>query len=153
MSVIDYVPEDESAAPSSDWRYHGEAPPEPTAWLIKNVLPQTGAGLISGQWGSYKTTVALELAVSTMTGVPFADRYVVKRRGGVVCFAPEGANGLASRLSAIATQRGHSGTLPFAWKADCPPLMAKDALTTLTNEVTQAAEHFKSNSASHSRWS
>ena len=28
--------------------------------------PTTGAGLISGQWGSYKTTVALDIAVSVM---------------------------------------------------------------------------------------
>ena len=144
--TTDHVGDDggeEDAHAGTGWRYHGEAPPEPTAWLIKNVLPQAGAGLISGQWGSYKTTVALDLSVSAMTGAPFADRYPVKRRGGVAYFAAEGANGLASRLSAIASQRGHSGALPFAWKADCPPLMARDALATLTTEVAQAAAHFE----------
>jgi hypothetical protein len=59
--TTDHVGDDggeEDARAGTGWRYHGEAPPEPTAWLIKNVLPQAGAGLISGQWGSYKTTVA-----------------------------------------------------------------------------------------------
>ena len=88
-----------------------------------------------------------------MTGAPFADRYPVKRRGGVAYFAAEGANGLASRLSAIASWRGHSGALPFAWKADCPPLMARDALATLTTEDAQAAAHSRSSSASRSYWS
>jgi AAA domain len=144
--TTDHVGDDggeEEARAGTGWHYHGEAPPKPTAWLIKNVLPQTGVGLISGQWGSYKTTVALDLSVSAMTGAPFADRYPVKRCGGVAYFAAEGANGPASRLSAIASWRGHSGALPFAWKADCPPLMARDALATLTNEVAQAAAHFE----------
>ena len=141
--TTDHVGDEDATRAGTGWRYHGEAPPEPTAWLIKNVLPQAGAGLISGQWGSYKTTVALDLSVSAMTGAPFADRYPVKRRGGVAYFAAEGANGLASRLSAVASQRGHSGALPFAWKADCPPLMARDALATLTTEVAQAAAHFE----------
>jgi hypothetical protein len=157
--TIDYVPEqdddeDGMSAPPADaqpkgggapsaWRYHSEAAPEPTAWLVKNLLPQTGTGLISGQWGSYKTTVALDLAVSVMTGTPFAGRHAVKRPGGVAYFATEGAGGLASRLNAVAAQRGCAGTLPFAWRADCPPLTAPDALAKLATEVAQATAHLE----------
>jgi hypothetical protein len=155
--TIDYVPEcdDEdgtdvsqaNAQPksvgASAWRYHSEAAPEPISWLVKNVVPQSGAGLISGQWGSYKTTVALDLAVSVMTGAPFAGRHAVKRTGGVAYFAAEGAGGLTSRLNAIAARRGYPGTLPFAWRSDCPPLTAPDALAKLATEIAQAAAHLE----------
>jgi hypothetical protein len=49
--TTDHVGDEDATRAGTGWRYHGEAPPEPTAWLIKNVLPQAGAGLISGQWG------------------------------------------------------------------------------------------------------
>jgi AAA domain len=33
-------------------------------WLVKNMLPETGAGLLSGQWGTFKTSIAIDLAGS-----------------------------------------------------------------------------------------
>src|SRR5262249_35222979 len=80
----------EDDAPKASWHFHDSAAPKPTAWLIKDILPQTGAGLISGQWGTYKTTVALDIAVSVMMASPLAGRFRVKRPGGVVYFAVEG---------------------------------------------------------------
>jgi len=106
------------------WRFHRDEDAAPTAWLIKNILPETGAGLIAGQWGTYKTTLALDLSVSVMTGTPFAQRFAVKRRGGVAYLALEGIGGLPSRLTAIARQRGCAQALPFAYRPDCPALTA-----------------------------
>jgi hypothetical protein len=127
----------------SAWRFHADADPQPTAWLIKGLLPETGSGLISGQWGSYKTTVALDLAASVMTATPFAGKYMVKREGGVAYFACEGAGGLASRLTAIARARDATGVLPFAYRADCPPLTADGALDRLSHMVEDAARALK----------
>jgi Bifunctional DNA primase/polymerase, N-terminal/AAA domain len=127
----------------SPWRFHADADPQLTAWLIKGLLPETGSGLISGQWGSYKTTVALDLAASAMTATPFAGKYIVKRQGGVAYFACEGAGGLASRLTAIARARGATGALPFAYRADCPPLTADGALERLSHMVEDAAKGLK----------
>lgn len=129
--------------PTIRWQYHDEKPSPPTPWLIKKLLPRTGAGLISGQWGTFKTTVALDMSVSVMAGPPFAERFVVKRRGGVAYFAPEGAGGLKSRLDAIAKKRGVTGALPFAWCAGCPPLMAPDALDQLARMAKEAARYLK----------
>jgi hypothetical protein len=127
--------------PSSDgWQFHDEQPSPPTAWLIKNLLPETGAGIVAGQWGTFKTTAALDLGVSVMAGVPFAGRFIVKRRGGVAYFAMEGAGGLKSRLNAIARERQVSGELPFAWRADCPPLTASDALAQLVRMAKEAEQ-------------
>jgi hypothetical protein len=144
--ILDYVPKDETeshAPPVSTWSYHDEAPAAPTRWLIKHLLPEAGAGLVSGQWGTFKTTSALDLAVSVMTGVPFAGRFAVKRRGGVAYLAVEGGAGLKSRLDAIARVRGVTGILPFAWRSDCPPLTASDALDKLARIVEEAARELE----------
>jgi AAA domain len=127
----------QQAAP---WRFHGEGDQEPTAWLVKGILPETGAGLIAGQWGSYKTTIGLDIAVSVMAEVPFAGRFRVKRRGGVCYIAAEGFGGLGSRLTAAAEARGVAGALPFAFRSDCPPLTAPDALDRLVALVDAAAD-------------
>src|SRR5260370_30982125 len=54
MSVIDFVPEEDSASQLFGWGHHCDGDPTPTPWLIKNILPETGGALISGQWGTYK---------------------------------------------------------------------------------------------------
>ena len=59
-------------------------------WLVKNMLPETGAGLLSGRWGTFKTFIAIDLAGSVMTGGSFAG-HPVKRTGGVLLMAAEGA--------------------------------------------------------------
>jgi hypothetical protein len=40
---------------------------------------------------------------------------------------------LKSRLNAIAKERRITGRLPFAWRADCPPLTASNALVQLAS--------------------
>jgi AAA domain len=142
MTIIsDYVPpnDDPASGPEGGWRFHAAGDPAPTPWLIKGILPETGAGLISGQWGTYKTTAALDIAVSVMTGQPFAGRFAIKRRGGVCYLALEGAGGLASRLTAIARARGCAEALPFLYRRDCPALTAPDALQRLSAMMADAA--------------
>jgi hypothetical protein len=131
------------SSPGNGWQFHDQIAAAPTQWLIKNLLPETGAGLMSGQWGAFKTTGALDLAVSVMAGKPFADRFVVKRRGGVAYFAVEGSGGLKSRLDTIAKERGVAGVLPFTWRSDCPPLTAADALAQLMRMANEAAQELK----------
>ena len=101
----------EPAATRASWKYHTGAAPAPLRWLIKGILPETGAALAAGQWGTFKTTVALDVSVSVMAQLPFAERYRVKRRGAVLYIALEGESMLAARLAAIAAHRGVSG--PF----------------------------------------
>jgi hypothetical protein len=130
-------------APNSDpadgWKYHNSAAIEPPRWLIKNILPETGVALIAGQWGCYKTTTALDLCLSAMSGDAFANRYRVRRCGGVCFIALEGGGALLARLSALAEQRNISGPLPFAWRSDCPALTDKDAAEELCALIDNAA--------------
>jgi hypothetical protein len=78
-----------------------------------------------------------------MAGPPFAGHFKVKRQGGVAYFAVEGSGGLKSRLDTIAQERRVTGTLPFGWRADCPPLTASDGLAQLTRMADEARQELK----------
>ena len=129
----------------ASWKYHTGAAPAPLRWLIKSILPETGAALVAGQWGTFKTTVALDVSVSMMAELPFAGRYRVKRRGAVLYIALEGESMLSARLAAIAAHRGVSGPLPFAWRGDCPPLSNNNATTELCVIADEAAAELHRN--------
>jgi AAA domain len=137
-------PRDERSAASAPaangaWQYHADATPTPTSWLIKGILPEIAAGLLSGQWGTFKTTVLLYIAACIMTGLPFAGKYRIKRPGAVLFLALEGGGGIHTRLTAVATHLGATGPLPFAWRTDCPLLVDKTAADTLCAFIKAAA--------------
>jgi Primase C terminal 2 (PriCT-2)/AAA domain len=77
---------DDAAPIALHW--HGDVDPlESRPQLINKVLPEIGIGLASGQWGTYKTFVVIDIAVSVMSGVKFID-FPVVRKGGVLFIAP-----------------------------------------------------------------
>ena len=125
------------------WSLYDNARVEPPRWLIKGLLPETGMAIIPGQWGSYKTTTALDMALAVMTNRPFAGQYRIKRAGAVIYFALEGAGTLQSRLAAIARQHSAPDKLPFAWRGDCPLLTAKDAGPAIAAHCDAAARYFQ----------
>jgi AAA domain/Bifunctional DNA primase/polymerase, N-terminal len=133
----------DAPAAGGSWKFHtGEAPARPP-WLIKGILPETGAAIMSGQWGAFKTTVALDISVCVIAGLPFAGRYYVKRPGAVLYLALEGSGMLPARLSAIAAQHGITGPLPFAWRDDCPVLTGKNAADKLCAIANEGAVDLK----------
>jgi hypothetical protein len=132
------VPTNTATELPGGWKYYSGEVPTPPRWLIKGILPETGAALMAGQWGTFKTTIALDLSVCVMADLPFAGRYPVKRHGAVLYFALEGEGMLQARLAAIAGHRGVTGMLPFAWRGDCPPLTDKSAADVLCRFAAQA---------------
>lgn len=120
-------------------RWHGE--PDPYAdqtFLVDGLLPEVGTALLSGPWGVYKTFVAIDLALSVMTGTDFAGR-PVNRKGGVLFLAAEAGWEIPRRIRAAYEVRGgDGGKLPFAWIDDFPKLRDKRALKTLEHMATQA---------------
>jgi AAA domain/Bifunctional DNA primase/polymerase, N-terminal len=105
-------------------RWYGERDPlEGRSWLIEGLTPEVGSGLIAGQWGTYKTFLALELAHCVMTGRPFLGQDIA-RPGGVLFFALEGASELELRLKGALDHKGSKRLerTPFAWHEACPPL-------------------------------
>ena len=125
------------------WQYYTGEPPPPQRWLIKNILPEVGVGLAAGQWGFFKTTAALDLSLSAMSGIDFADRFRVKRIGGVVYFAPEGSGGIGNRLYTAAQHRGVEGELPFVFHTECPALIDKNAADIICYWIADAEKYFQ----------
>jgi hypothetical protein len=124
--------------------WHGGQPLEPQAWLIEDILPETGTGLVSGQWGTYKTFVTIDLAGAVMTGGVFID-HAVHRRGGVLFIAAEGAGNIAPRLQAMLADKHPTTTrAPFAWIEHCPPLVDPNAAEMLIQIAKQADSRMRS---------
>ena len=127
-------------------RWHGDADPDADrAWLVQDLICETGKGLMPGQWGCGKTFTAIDLSASVMTGQPFAGRRVV-RRGGVLFVASEGAFEIPIRLRGLVQGKlgGDPGErLPFAWIDDCPRLLSADAVTQLVAVAKAAAGHLR----------
>ena len=126
---------------SWQWKFHGDADPiDSRPALVEGLLPETGVGLIAGQWGVYKTFVADDLAAAVMTGGVFI-KFPVRRKGAVLFFACEGQSEVAIRLTAAYEARGGTGRAPFAWVETCPRLLDPNAHKIIAAMVKQAAEH------------
>jgi hypothetical protein len=118
--------------------WHGDQQLEPQAWLVEDILPETGTGLVSGMWGTYKTFVTIDLAGAIMDGGLFID-HAVRRHGGVLFIAAEGAGNIATRLAAmLADKYPATARAPFAWIAQCPPLVDPKAAELLIQLAKQA---------------
>ena len=110
-------------------QWHGDALPAPQRWLIRNRLPETGAGLLVGQWGMLKTFMALDLSAHVMMGWDWTGEPVY-RKAGVLCLAQEGSGSIPMRLAALVEHKIEPTEgrkkLPFAWAGSCPMLLGKD---------------------------
>jgi hypothetical protein len=126
-------------------RWHGEEDPNnKRKWLVKHLLPQVGVGLIAGQWGTAKTFVALDLSAALMMGSQFAGR-AVRRTGGVLFVAAEGASEIPIRLCGLVESKfpSHKGKLPFAWAEQSPRLLDKNAINQLEIVAKAAADRMR----------
>jgi hypothetical protein len=131
--------------------WHGEPNNEPLReWLVESIIPKTGTGLISGQWGTYKTFVSKELAGCVIAGQPFAG-HAVLRRGGVFFIAVEGQGEVRLRFQAMVDAKIADNLagdldiahLPFAWIEACPKLSAPNAVNQLATVIKPIAEAFE----------
>jgi hypothetical protein len=85
--------------------WHGEVQVEQSRpWLVRGTIPEVGCGLLSGQWGTYKTFGALDLAAAAMTGTAIFGSEI-DRRGGVLLYAAEGESEVPIRVQAVIEKR------------------------------------------------
>ena len=113
------------------------------SYLVDKLLPETGVGLISGQWGTYKTFIALDLAAAVITGTPFAG-FEIARPGAVLMIVLEGQGEVDIRLRAAFAHRGYLERLaPFAWIDTCPRVLDANAGNVLAAMVKQACERLQ----------
>jgi RecA-family ATPase len=119
--------------------WHNNNAPAKPRWLVKRLLPEMGVALMSGQWSTGKTFMALHLAHCVSTGTPFAGQKI-KRRGGTLLLAAEAPGDIPLRLRAIAAPPGtaNPALLPFAWIDDVPKLSDAKSRPGLINIALQA---------------
>lgn len=75
----------------------------PPEFLVQDLIETESLGLIFGDPGCGKSFVAVDLAMSVATGLPFHGREV--KQGSVFFIAGEGHNGLTRRMAAWAKYR------------------------------------------------
>jgi hypothetical protein len=115
--------------------------PTPRA-LIKGLLPETGTGLMSGQSGTFKTFVGINLAGAVATGKPFIG-YNVKRPGAVLAFVSEGASGWPQRLDALSKHDHDNAKLPISFTSEPISLLDATSLAVVIETVKSTAEEIK----------
>jgi hypothetical protein len=100
--------------------YGDEAVEDARSWLVYGTIAEVGTGLLSGQWGTYKTFAADDLAAAVMTGTPIFGSDI-DRRGGVLFYAAEGQSEVDIRIRAAVENRLSNmeappfNRAPFAW--------------------------------------
>jgi RecA-family ATPase len=137
------IAEKDSDDPLPGWNLYDATKVVSPKWLVKGLLPEHGLLILAGQWGTFKTSTAIDLSIAVMTGQRFADQYRVKRKGAVLYFALEGAGTLMARFAAIARQRQAPDRLPLAWRSNCPQLTDKTAATALVDTILKADAFFQ----------
>src|SRR6516165_6608306 len=94
-----------------NYRRHRDADKSVPKYLVKNLLTETGVGLLSGQSGTYKSFIGIKLVGAVGMRQPFAG-YDVKRQGASLIFASEGAGELPIRLEALSEVEHGGQVLP-----------------------------------------
>lgn len=153
VTIGRFTPDASAVVPSVELLWHGQAKRRaPRSWLVKNLIPEMGNGILAGQWGTAKTFVAIDLSAAIITATPFAGREVT-RQGGVLFMAAEGASEIPIRLQGVVdhklaplkTAEGLVGNsikadierLAFAWVEECPSL--KDGFNRFVETAIGAA--------------
>jgi hypothetical protein len=72
----------------------------PVEWLVKHILPIDTQGQINGQPGTFKSFIALDLALHIAAGRPDWHGHRIKRHGLVLYMAAEGGRGIRRRIRA-----------------------------------------------------
>jgi hypothetical protein len=78
--------------------WDGDAEAEPTAWLVKDMIPEGAVGFLVGESRAGKSFLAVHLAAALGRGRPFFTKRV--RQGGTLYVAAEAARTIPGRLKA-----------------------------------------------------
>lgn len=102
-----------------------DALPDPP-WLVADVLPANGLGIIWGESGAYKTFLALDLACRVAAGLHAWERRT--EQTSVLYIAGEGAHGIRKRIRAWRTVHPDADLSALFVCTYAPPLAAEDQM-------------------------
>jgi hypothetical protein len=122
-----------------NYRRHRDANISAPKYLVKNMLPETGVGLLAGQSGTYKSFVGIELAGAIGTGQPFAG-HAIKRQGAALIFASEGAGELPIRLDAVSGAEHGGQVLPVYYCDAAVRLLDKNSVASVIATAKSVGE-------------
>jgi hypothetical protein len=107
-------------------------------WLVKRMVPAGTSGLLSGQWGTGKTTVLLDLAAALSSkGGTFAGQ-PMKTRGVMLLFALEGGDIVQQQLEAVSQQKYDRKPIPFLYTSEKVNLLDKHGVERVLTIAKQA---------------
>lgn len=87
---------------------------KPPSWLVDNILPEGGLSVLYAPPESFKSFVAIDLALCVATGLPWHGHAVEK--GYAIYIAAEGGPGIGKRARAWLQHHGVKATAPdIAW--------------------------------------
>jgi hypothetical protein len=126
------------------YRRHRDANSSVPKYLVKNLLPETGVGLLPGQSGTYKSFIGIKLAGAVGTRQPFAG-YDIKRQGAALIFASEGAGELPIRLEALSEAEHGGQVLPVYYCDAAVRLLDKNSVASVIATAKAADEESQQN--------
>lgn len=113
----------------------------PPTWLIEDILPTGGLVGLYGAPGSFKSFLAIDIALSVGTGLPWQGHAV--RRGFALYISAEGGTGIGKRAQAwITARRQEPAQAHVAWLTEAIPVSADSdymerLLSRLNDEVRE----------------
>lgn len=110
----------------------------PPAWLVDGLLVQGQRSMIFGEPGSYKSFLALDLALCIATGSRWHGH--ATSQGRVVYIAGEGKGGLGKRIKAWKLYHGYVGSAPISILGEAAQLLHGGDVTALIEAIQALPE-------------
>lgn len=106
----------------------------PPPWLVDGILPCNVTAVLAGKWGSFKSFIALDFALSVATGRDWAGKSV--RQGTAAYIVAEGYGGFGPRARAwLAAHDLDPEGIPICFLPAAPNLQDEDDLSRLLTEL------------------
>ncbi len=116
-------------------------------WLVEHWWQRASHGIIAGQPKSFKSTLAMDMALSVASGKPFLETFEVHHEGPVLIIQNENTDAIVrDRFEKIALSKGEVGRvegdskgLRIEWARDLPLFMVNQSGFTLDSEANRVA--------------
>lgn len=114
----------------------------PIDWLIEGIFERNTTGVLFGDPESYKSFLALDMALHVAAGLPWCD-HPVARQGPVIYVAGEGHGGFARRIAAWEAVHGPIGELDMYFTTRPADLYTRESAKALTEQIRALADELE----------